>query len=206
MGVYTGAIRFRRYEVEGKLPPDWKNVFETRIRAHAFEPFGDADVREEAVGWVAVDDLFDTDLHPLRWLVGNTISLTLRSDVRRVPAVLLKYECRKMEAEWKEREQRERLSRPERDEIKTLVTRRLSTRALPSIRGIDFHWDFDRSEVLFFSSAEKPCESFRELFEKTFELKLNPVFPYSLALKALGDDRAAAANAAQAATFAPARS
>jgi len=206
MAIISGGIRFRRYEVEGKLPADLRSLFETRIRANAFTPFEDNDPREEAMGWVAVDDWFDADLYPDRWLVGNTISLSLRTDKRRVPALILKHECKKREAEVKERDARERLSKAEREEIKTMLTRALSERQLPSIQGVDVHWDLDRNEVLFFSCGEKANDAFRTIFEKTFEgLTLAPIFPFSLALRALGSDRAATAEATVAANFTSAR-
>ena len=119
-----------------------------------------------------------------------------------MPPLLLRRECGKREAEWKEREGRERLSRAEREEIKTAVNRALSERTLPNCRGVDFCWELGPSEVLFFSTAEKANESFRTLFEKTFQMKLAPVFPYSLALRVLGKDGERSADAAVAAVFA----
>jgi recombination associated protein RdgC len=201
MAIFSGGIRFRRYEVSGKLPADLRNAFEGRIRAQAFSPFAPNDPRDEAVGWVAADDWFDTDLYPDRWLYGNMITLSIRTDVRRVPSLILKHECKKTQAEWKERLGRERLTRAEREDIKSINTKRLAEGVLPSIRGVDMFWDLERAEILFFSSGEKANDAFVTIFEKTFELSLMPIFPYSLAIRALGEDRAAAADAAVAASF-----
>ena len=81
MALINGAIRFRRYAVSGKLPADLRTDYEKAIRGNAFADFGEGDDREEALGWVSVQDWFDTDLFPDLWLMDEKISLTLRTDV-----------------------------------------------------------------------------------------------------------------------------
>lgn len=198
MAVITGALAFRRYRVAGPPPADFKVRFEERIKQNSFENFAENDPREEAAGWVAVDDLFDTYLPFDRWFHEGCVRLTLRMDRRRVPARLLKHECGKIEAQWKEKFARERLSRVERDEIKEMVTRNLVERALPDSRGVDFYWDVERGEALFFASAEKANDAFVTLFERTFEAKLSPLFPFALALEFLDErGREAAAGVSE---------
>jgi recombination associated protein RdgC len=191
--------------VTGAPPDDLRNVYETRIRHHAFSGFEENDEREEAAGWVAADDWFDVDLFPDRWLIDDQIVLTLRTDVRKVPSRILRHECAKLEAEWKERHQRDRLSRAEREEVKQLVTRKLAARVLPSIRGTDVAWDLKRGEVLFFGCGNAANETFRILFEKTFQVKLKPLFPYALAVKGAGEKSAGKLDGLGAALFAPGR-
>jgi len=205
MAVLSGAIRFRRYEVNGTPPADLRNVYEMRLRHHAFAGFGEAEGVDEVVGWVASDDWFDTDLYPDRWLIDNLIVLTLRTDVRKIPSLILRHECAKAEAERKQRDGRERLSRHEREEIKELVTRRLASQTLPAIRGSDVVWDLTKGEVLFFGTGEKANESFRILFEKTFEVKLRPLFPYALAVRGRTPAEAGKLEAAAAGAFAAPR-
>ena len=202
MAVLSGAIRLRRYSVTGKPPADIRNAYEKSIRKFAFIEWGENDSREEAIGWTAVDDWFDIDLFPDRWLVGDLIFLNLRSDVRKIPAKILSHECGKLEAEWKERFERDRLSRAEREEIKNLVTARLSQRVLPTIKGADFCWDLKREEVLFFSGGASFNETFSSLFEKTFEVKVSPLFPFAQALDVLGEEGGEAAKGVAESTFA----
>jgi recombination associated protein RdgC len=186
MGIISGGVRLRRYEVLGDVPQGFRDTYDEAIRRLAFTDFGPDDAREQAVGWVPADDWFDPNHYLDRWLVGNTIVLTLRIDTKRVPSAYLKQECRKQEAEWKVRADRADLTRAERDEVRQIVTRRLLERVIPSCQGLDMAWDLDRAEVLFWSTAEKTNEAFRALFEKTFGVKLRPLFPYALALRALG--------------------
>ncbi len=186
MALLTGSIRLRRYMVTGELPKDLRNSFEESISKHAFKEFAETDFREEAVGWVTIDDEFDTNLSPDRWLIEDSINITLRIDVKKVPARILAYECKKAELEKKEREARDKLSRHEREEIKESVKVHLAKRVLPSIRTIDVSWDLKREEVLLFATADGVAETFRTLFEKTFNVSLRPLFPYALADSVLG--------------------
>ncbi len=194
MAVYSGAVRFRRYQVLGKIPEDPATTYSEKIKHFSFDPLSDEDVRTEAVGWVATDDWFDTDLYPGRIGVGRQIFMTLRLDERKIPSKILVHECKKLEAEWKEKNDRDRLSRSERDDVKSIVTRNLSARVLPSVRGVDFCWDLDRSELLFFSCAEKVNESFRTIFEKTFTATLRPLIPFALAVRELDEKGTAQAS------------
>lgn len=203
MGILSGAIRLRRYQVLGEVPPGFRDAYEAAIRKHAFQEFAPGDDREEVLGWVPVDDWFDPSLHLDRWLVENTVNLTLRVDTKRIPPRFLKQECRKLQSEWKLRSGREDLTRAERDEIETIVRKRLLERVIPSCQGIDLSWDLDRAEVLFWSTGERVNEAFRSLFEKTFAVKLRPLFPYLLALRALGEGKSEVADRVVPSVFRP---
>ncbi|PLX44433.1 MAG: hypothetical protein C0609_05545 [Deltaproteobacteria bacterium] len=201
MALLTGAIRLRRYQVIGALPGGYLEKFEESIRSHAFVEFTEADLREEAVGWVTIEDVFDADLHRSRWEIGDTLNLTMRLDTRRIPARILNHRCKVIEEERKERDGRERLSRNEKMEIKELVKQELSAKVLPNIRTVEFSWDLKRGELYLFACAEKVAETFRTLFEKTFNLKVRPLFPYALLAREKGDEKVG--DAVTGAWFAP---
>lgn len=187
MALISGPIGFKRYKVAGKPPADLRAEYEKSIRQNSFEPFLENDPREEAVGWVTADNLFDTDLSPDRWLDSEAVRLTLRIDRRRVPPSFLKRECEKVQEEWKKRYGREKLTRAEKEQVKETVLKSLLARALPDTKGIDAYWDMTKGEALFFASGEKPNELFRALFEKTFGVKLSPLFPFAVALSSLDE-------------------
>ncbi|WP_025322677.1 recombination-associated protein RdgC [Deferrisoma camini] len=203
MGLLSGGIRMRRYRVMGDVPPDFRDRYEEAIQTHAFQDFAPDDEREQVAGWVGVDDWFEPGLPLDRWLVGNTICLTLRVDTKRIPSKYFKLQCRRREAEWRLKAGREDLTRAERDEIAALVRKELLERVIPSVQGTDMVWDLDRREAWFWSTAEKANETFRTLFERTFGLRLRPLFPYSLALEVLGEDRAEVLDRVAPAWFAP---
>ncbi len=190
MGIVSGGVRFRRYQVLGEIPTDFRDAYEQAIQQYAFADFEPSDVREQVMGWVPVDDWFDVNLYLDRWLVENSVNLTLRIDTKRIPSRFLKQECRKLQSEWKLKAGREDLTRAEKEEIVEIVTRRLLDRVIPSCQGLDVSWDLDRRDVLFWSTAERANEAFRSLFEKTFGVKLRPLFPYSLALRMSSQDAA----------------
>jgi DNA recombination-dependent growth factor C len=203
MALLTGTIRIRRYEVSGALPGDLRNDFYEKIKSHGFEDFAENDPREEAVGWVAVDDIFLSGPTPDRWLIGDTINLSMRIDVRRIPGVIFKRECELLEKSIKEREGREKLSRHERQEVKEIIKQKLSARALPTIRSIEMSWDLGKGEVYLFACSENVSGTFQTLFEKTFNVKLRPLFPFALALRATGDEKGLAGVISS--QFAPSR-
>ena len=187
MGILNGAVRFRRYQVRGEIPVGFKDEFEEAIRKFGFQDFAADDEREQVVGWAPVDDWFAADLPLDRWLVQNSICLALRIDTKRLPAQYLRYQCRQLEGEWRVKSGRENLSRAEREEVQTIIRRQLLQRALPAVQGIDLYWDMERAEVWFWSTGDTVNETFCTLFEKTFRVKLRPLFPYALALRQQGD-------------------
>lgn len=203
MGILSGGVRFRRYQAMGEVPKGFQEEFEESIQRNAFQDFGADDQREQVAGWAPVDDWFDSSLPVDRWLVHNTVALTFRVDTKRIPARFLRQECRKMEGEWRLKAGREDLTRAERDEIQTIVRRRLLERVIPACQGIDVAWDLDRGDVLFWSTGERVNEAFRALFERTFRVKLRPLFPYVLALRALADETGALADRVVPASFRP---
>lgn len=202
MGIVAGAVKLRRYQVIGEVPADFRDSFEEAIQHNTFVDFDADDSRELAVGWVAVDDLYSSNLFLDRWLVDNTVNLTLRLDTKRVPAQFLKRQCRTLETEWKLKMGREHLTKAEREEIVEIVSRRLLERVIPATQGHDFSWDLNRGDLLFWNTGEKANEAFKVLFEQTFNLKLRLLFPFTLARRALGEGAAAAIEGARPCAFA----
>lgn len=204
MGIVSGGVKIRRFQVLGELPPDFRDRYEEAIGQNAFADFTPEDVRDQVMGWVAVDDWYDTNLHLDRWLVENSINLGLRVDAKKIPTRYLKRECKLLEEEWKLKFGREHLSRAERDQIKELVTQRLLGRVLPASQCHDFSWDLNRGDVLFWGTGEKATEAFRSVFEKTFGVKLRLLFPFSLALRVAGEAEEGRLAAVEPTTFAAA--
>jgi hypothetical protein len=187
MGIVNGSVRFRRYQVTGEPDSGFRDGFEEAIQRQAFSDFTPNDQREEVLGWVAVDDWFDSNLPHDRWLIQNSICLTLRIDTKRIPAKFFKQECRKLETEWKLKAGREDLTRAERDEIQAIVRTRLLERVIPACRGVDVAWHLDLREVLCWNTSDRINETFRTLFERTFRFKLRPLFPFFLAQRLVGE-------------------
>ena len=190
MGVASGGIRFRRYQVLGEPPAGFQAAYGEAIERFAFTDFSPEDQREQVLGWVGVDDWFDPNLGQDRWLIDSAIVLALRIDTKRIPSRFLRQECRKLESEWRLKAGRETLSRAEREEIQAIVRKRLLERVIPACQGVDLSWELNRGEVLFWSTADRVNETFRSLFERTFGLKLRPLFPYFLALRSAGEEKA----------------
>ena len=78
---------------------------------------------------------------------------------------------------------KEKLTKFEQDDIKTIVKERLKEKQLPRMRVFDMSWDLRRGRVRFWSQSNKNCELFQGFFEDTFGLKVLPANPYINALQ-----------------------
>src|SRR4029453_9575200 len=94
---------------------------------------------------------------------------------------------RRREAERRAERGVERLSSPERKEIKEEVAQRLMTRALPVPRLFDCIWNLDTGHVYFTGKVRAAREAFTECFRQTFGVAPVPLIPY-LAAEHVGLD------------------
>lgn len=186
MGLLTGSVSFVRYAVEGALPKDFWGVVAERIRAFSFRDIDD-NYEERSIGWVSVVNMFDSDFAYASYAAGDYVALTLRIDERKVSATVLKKFCLKEEERIKKTEQRPRLSRTERMEIKERMRLMLLKRAVPTPAVYDMCWNLSEATLLFFSNNEKARTFFEQFFKETFGLSLALQIPYSTAFHLLAE-------------------
>ena len=116
------------------------------------------------------------------------LALSLRVDKRKVPSNALRQHCLEAEHKIKVMEHLEYIPKERRREIKELTMNQLIKRAIPGTNTYDMIWNIEASMLTFGSTNNKICDEFAEIFFKTFDLKLSPVFPYSLAGAALSKE------------------
>ena len=78
---------------------------------------------------------------------------------------------------------KERINRYEVAEIKERIRLQMKKKTLPITKSVDVVWHLDEGVVRFFSTAQKAITEFVDLFEETFQLKLNPHGPYLCAVR-----------------------
>jgi DNA recombination-dependent growth factor C len=172
--------------VDDRLPPNYKKEFPGMILRHGFRELDEHSDVETAAGWVNLMDPLDAQFQGQEYFKEGYIAMSLRVDVRRVPAKALRQHCLVAEREAKASDKAPFLSKSRRQEIREQTRWQLMRRVIPRSNTYDMVWDPARGVVLFASLNTATRDLFVELFHKTFQLGLLPVFPHSLASLHLG--------------------
>ena len=157
------------------------------VSKHAFNDDLEVGDRKESYGWVGIHDPLVTDLGPADIFFQHYVVIGFRWDRRVVPPKLLWIERRRLEEQRKAASGVERLSAPERKEIKEEIAQRLMARALPVPRLFDCIWNLQTGQVWFTGKVRAAREAFTECFRLTFGVVPVPLIPY-LAAEHVGLD------------------
>jgi len=176
MSFESGSVSFRLFYVPGSLP-------DTIHERFADEVLGSIDnlLDEELHGWVGPRHLLDRDISETSVWPSGFLRLTLCQAQRKIPASLLRAECRMEEMVWMQAERRDYVNRQQKSEIKQQVIERLLPQMPPQLKGIDLC--YDPKEKMLYASAlsDKQLDAFLINFGKTTATKLIPVDPVSAA-------------------------
>jgi hypothetical protein len=177
MGLLKGTWSFSRYQVTGKMPEQFNDFIDERLKQYAFSTLV-GDVLETSMGWTSLENVLDTDFTYAKYKCGEHLIFCLRSDRRPIPPSLLKLKV--MEAEKKRLAEgdKKRLYRHEREEIKERIQLELQTKALNIPSFYELCWSPERSSLLFGSLSPKIQEEFEKYFKESFQLTLLPFLPW----------------------------
>lgn len=188
MGAFQGNLTYKLFFVEGELPEGWKDQFLQSIRKFAFEPVTPDSEEEETMGWVSVLRPLQTDFVLNNVVYDDFLCLGLRKDRYTLPSDLLKAHLEELQREYMRKNEKQRLSKFERDDLKTIVKRQLKEKTLPKMKVTDMVWQLSQKRVRYWSQSTAQVELFQEFFEDTFGLKLLPASPYIHGLQNELDD------------------
>ncbi|MBA2663378.1 MAG: recombination-associated protein RdgC [Bradymonadaceae bacterium] len=183
MGALFGTLSYKIFYVQGEIEPGWQERYLEKVKKHAFEALTPEGEEEAADGWVPIDRPLNVhfDLHT--FLFDRFINLGFRQDKYAIPTGILKAHIEEREREYLVQNNKERLGKFEREDIKLMVKRRLKEKQLPRMKLTDMSWDMQAKRVRFWSQSNTVCELFQSFFEETFELKLVQANPYVDALQ-----------------------
>ena len=184
MGLLSRTSTFVRYSVEGQLPDNFWDFAAERIAQFAFRDIDDT-FDEYSIGWVAVDNMFDSAFTHASYTVGDQIVLSMRIDERKVSKTLLKKFTLKEEERLKKERQVPRLNRNQRVQIKEDVHLRLVKKALPVPSVYDLSWNLANNTLLFFSISPKAQSILEDFFKECFGLTIILQVPYLAAANLL---------------------
>lgn len=176
MLVGKGNISFRTFHVSGKAATPSKDRLLERLETFSFAGIETA---EEGAnhGWLAPDHLFDGDFNVAKIFRGRYALFAFRVDTRKVPGALLQAHTAIAFQAALEAEGLERLSAKQKREIKSDIKSQLLTETPPTQRAYGVFWNVKQRRVFFQNTSKSVVEAFRMLFERTFEVSIEPHVP-----------------------------
>jgi hypothetical protein len=191
MGLLSRTTTFVRYAVEGELPGNFWEFAAERIAQFSFRDIDDT-FDEYSIGWVSIDNMFDSSFAHASYAVGDYIVLSMRIDERKVSKTLLHKYSLKEEERLKKEMQVPRLNRSHRVRIKEDIRLQLVKKSLPVPSVYDLCWNLADNTLLFFSTSIKAQSVLEDFFRECFGLTIILQVPYLAASNLLdlpGQDR-----------------
>lgn len=194
MGFLNAACSFTRFKIVDPVSPALLNEVPQKLRQPEFV-FRDIDdtADEQSFGWACFEDMLDTAWHTAPPEKGSYLVFSLRLDTRRVPAgVIKKHLTLALRAEMSRAKEQGKtyVSRERKKELKEQVLLRLRSRFLPVPAEFNVIWSTDTNTVWFASTQSKVLDLFTDLFTRTFDLTIEQMTPYSLALSLVDEETA----------------
>ncbi len=181
MGVYSGSLSYVRYRAGADAPDTIKEFVLQRLTANAFREIDPGSLNEKSTGWVSCENMASTAFDDLHFAKDPFLVFSLRSDVRKIPALTRKAALLREEIRYREATGKERISKKDRDMLKDEVWQSLMKKALPAPSVNDVCWNLQSGIVLFFSTSGTANDDFTSFFFRSFDIKLTPLLPYELA-------------------------
>ena len=203
MSFLKSSTSFTRFRVVDEVPAHLWASIPDKLKQFAFQDIDDIP-QERSFGWTSFDDMLDTAWRLSPPEKADYIAFTLRLDTRRIPPAVLKKHTRiaVQEEEARIREQGKKfVPRERRKELAEQVKLRLMGRFLPIPAEFQVLWATQTGRVYLASTQTKVIELFLEYFVRTFDVHLEQLLPYGLALSLLGDDASARLDAVEATRF-----
>lgn len=179
MGVTSGSLSARLWRVNEAIPARFDETFERNLKRHSFRPVAVERGELRSHGWTNVRQMLDTDLSLDRVLFGGIISMGLRVDRISVNPKLFKARLQQeIDKAMRGAEGKGRLSDEKKTAIEDKVRLELLKAAPPSISLYEMAWRLETGMVVFASTGAALNQVFADLFQETFNLTLEPQFPF----------------------------
>lgn len=203
MGFENSSCSFTRFRILDQASDELIRQVPELLKKFAFQDIDNLpEIR--SFGWVCWDDMLDTSWATSPPQKAGYIAFSLRLDTRRIsPAVIKKHVSLALRREKEKLPENgpKFISRERKREIREEVKMNLLTRAFPIPAEFNVIWNLDKNEIWFASIQEKMADLFMELFLNTFELHIEPLNPYNLALAILGESAADSLDLLESASF-----
>ena len=180
MGLLSSSVSITRYKVQGKLESPVLDTIAGGLTQFAVSEI-DEDASDKAVGWTSFRNPYQPDFGGSSFVYGNYMVFALRIDKKSIsPKVINKHTAKEM-AKRMEKEGRDFLSRNEKKMIKDHVMNVLTLRIPATPNVYDVVWNYEESDLWFFTNLKAANEELETLFSQSFRLTLFRLFPYTMA-------------------------
>lgn len=203
MGFANSSCSFSRFRIIDPVTDTIINDIPQRLARFAFNDIEDMP-EMQAYGWVSFEDMLDSKWEAAGPFKGAYAVFSLRLDTRRIPAGVIKKHVALAIKDEKARlaqNNQKFISRERKKELREQVLLKLRERFLPVPAEFNVIWNLQTGDVWFASIQGKMIELFMEYFLNTFELHLEQITPYTLALGILGEAASAPLDALEATQF-----
>ncbi len=180
MSILSSSVSITRYAVHGKLnAPIIENVL-NGLKSNTISEI-DNQITDKTAGWTSFDKPFQADFDGSSFVFGNYFVFALRIDKKNIPPKVLKKHYTIEAAKRMTESGREFLSKTEKKLVKEHVISGLSLRIPATPNIYDLVWNYEESNVWFFTNLKAANEELETLFAKSFNLTLIRLFPYTAA-------------------------
>lgn len=189
MGFANASVSFTRLRILDPVTNELLREVPERLRRHAFVDIDDLP-EMQAQGWVCFEDFLDTEWAEASPQKGGYFVFSLRVDKRKIPAGVIRKQVAlalQQEKEVLRAHNKTFISRERKKEIKEQVLLRLQQRFLPVPGEFNVIWLLEKNEVWFASTQNGMIDLFMEIFLQTFDLRLEQLTPYLLAMNLLDE-------------------
>ncbi len=203
MGFLKASCSVTRFRIPDTVPKELWPEIPDRLKQFSFQDIDDQ-AEERAWGWVSFDDMLDAEWRSAPPDKGAYLAFALRLDTRRIPpAVFKKHVTLALREETiRVRDSGKKfIARERRKELQEQVRLRLLSRILPVPAVFDVIWATDSNIVYLSSTQSKLIDLFMNHFTLTFDLHLEALTPYKLALSILGETNTASLDTLEPTSF-----
>lgn len=180
MSILSSSVSITRYTVHGKLSaPIIDNIIDG-LKNNMISEI-DNQISDKSVGWTSFDKPFQPNFDGSSFVFGNYFVFALRIDKKNIPAKVLKKHYTIEAAKRMTESGREFLSTTEKKLVKEHVISGLSLRIPATPNVYDLVWNYEYSQVWFFTNLKAANGELETLFSKSFNLSLIRLFPYTAA-------------------------
>ena len=192
MSILSASLGLTRYRIIEEVPTELLQEIPAKLNKFCFVDI-DATADERSFGWSNVDDMLDMNWTQSPPEKAEYFTFGLRLDTRRIPpAVLKKHYTIALNKELAHNKEQGKnfVSRDRKREVKEQVTLRLRARTLPIPAMFDIIWNPPANRIYLTTTNSKVRDLFEDYFTLTFDLHLEPLTPFFMALDVLGEDAA----------------
>lgn len=178
MGALGGSLSYMRFLIDGEPPKNPGSTFEKAIHSRRFVPLSPSQENPESAGWAAAESPYDDDIAITRdlFLFGDLVVLAYREDKWAIPRPVVKREVQKriQKIIAEEKKSPDDIGKAFVKAVEQSIIAELKSKTLPRSKVVDVVWDMGRGEARVFGRGTMATERIASLFERTFQVKVDP--------------------------------